>query len=245
MKKFLFTFSFFLITCVTASSQLVFERVGGDTTYGSTGANYAYAYFTNSGSSPVSVRFDRVQDQLPNASWTSSICVGLCYAPFISVVPDTSTINGPEPPVTIMPGERDTMDITFDAPNLGIAHIIVRMYKDDEPSVYVERDFVLNVNTVGINNISTQAENYTLSQNYPNPFNPVTNIEFSIPRSENVTLKVYDILGNEVSVLLNNEKLNSGSYKTNFSGNSLTSGIYYYKLTAGSFSDTKKMMLIK
>ncbi|HAY32521.1 MAG TPA: T9SS type A sorting domain-containing protein [Ignavibacteria bacterium] len=233
------------LTTVSASSQLVFERIGGDTTYGNSDANYAYAYYKNNGSSPVNVRFNRTQDILPNPFWTSSICVGLCYAPFVHVVPDTSAISGPEPPVTIMPGEQDTMDITFYSPNTGIAHIKLRIYVDENPSEFIERDFILNVTSVGINNISSLAESYSLSQNYPNPFNPNTSIEFSITKSDMVTLKVFDILGNEVSSPVSNERLNAGSYKVDFNGNNLSSGIYYYTLSAGNFRETKKMMLVK
>lgn len=86
--------------------------------------------------------------------------------------------------------------------------------------------------------------NYILSQNYPNPFNPTTNISYSIPQLVNVTLKVYDLLGREVVELVNGEK-NPGKYEVIFDGSNLSSGIYFYRLTAGSFSQTKKLLLIK
>jgi len=85
---------------------------------------------------------------------------------------------------------------------------------------------------------------YLLSQNYPNPFNPSTTISFSIPTSEFVTLKVYDVLGREVATLVN-ENLNAGSYSYNFDASNLTSGVYFYKLQAGKYSETKKMILSK
>jgi hypothetical protein len=87
-------------------------------------------------------------------------------------------------------------------------------------------------------------DKYTLSQNYPNPFNPSTLISFGIPKSENVSLKVYDALGREVSSLLNSN-LKAGNYKVDFNGSNLTSGIYFYKLTAGSVIMSKKMLLVK
>src|SRR5690606_31348063 len=86
--------------------------------------------------------------------------------------------------------------------------------------------------------------NYNLAQNYPNPFNPVTTIRYSIPENSNVLLKVYDILGNEIAVLVNEEK-QAGVYEITFNGSSLSSGVYFYKLTAGNFSDTKKLILLK
>jgi hypothetical protein len=83
-----------------------------------------------------------------------------------------------------------------------------------------------------------------LAQNYPNPFNPVTRIMYQIPEPVFVTIKVYDVLGNEIETLLKEEKI-AGSYELEFNGSELTSGIYYYRITAGNFSETKKMILLK
>ena len=85
---------------------------------------------------------------------------------------------------------------------------------------------------------------YGLEQNYPNPFNPVTTIKYQIPEQSFVTLKVYDVLGNEIATLLNEEKP-IGNYEVEFDASSLSSGIYFYKLQAGSFVETKKMLLLK
>ncbi|MCW8960901.1 MAG: T9SS type A sorting domain-containing protein, partial [Ignavibacteriaceae bacterium] len=85
---------------------------------------------------------------------------------------------------------------------------------------------------------------YTLKQNYPNPFNPSTKIAFSIPSSSFVSLKVFDILGNEINALVNRE-LTQGSYEVQFSGTNLPSGVYFYNLTSGDFSKTMKMNLLK
>ena len=87
-------------------------------------------------------------------------------------------------------------------------------------------------------------DNYSLSQNYPNPFNPSTNINFTIPNSEYVTLKVYNILGSEVATLVN-ENLAAGAYRFNFDAQNLASGIYLYELNAGNFREIKKMNLLK
>ena len=85
---------------------------------------------------------------------------------------------------------------------------------------------------------------FSLSQNYPNPFNPTTLIKFSIPVKGNVTLKVYDIIGNEVATLVNENK-DAGTFEVNFSAEDLSSGIYLYQLKSSSFIETKKMTLIK
>jgi len=85
---------------------------------------------------------------------------------------------------------------------------------------------------------------YKLEQNFPNPFNPSTMINYSIPKSSYVTLKIYDMLGREVANLLSEYK-EAGKYSFNFNGKDYSSGIYFYKLTAGDFISTKKMMLNK
>jgi CubicO group peptidase (beta-lactamase class C family) len=86
--------------------------------------------------------------------------------------------------------------------------------------------------------------NYSLNQNYPNPFNPSTTIEFILPKSEFVELKVYNILGKKVATLVSN-KLNSGNHSYTFDGRNLASGIYYCQLVAGEYKEVKKMILIK
>ncbi len=83
-----------------------------------------------------------------------------------------------------------------------------------------------------------------LEQNYPNPFNPTTEIVYSIPQKGYVSLKVYNLLGNEVADLVNGE-MGAGTYQTNFDASSLPSGVYFYKLQTGKFVETKKMLLIK
>ncbi len=93
-------------------------------------------------------------------------------------------------------------------------------------------------------NANTLPTQYSLEQNYPNPFNPSTTIRFTIPQSEFVSLRIYDVLGNEVEALVNHD-LSSGSYNVQFSTNNLSSGVYFYQLVTGSYSETKKMNLIK
>ncbi len=96
-----------------------------------------------------------------------------------------------------------------------------------------------------VENISGVApSNYSLEQNYPNPFNPSTTINFTIPNSEFVTLKVFNILGSEVATLVN-ENLAAGAYRFNFEAANLASGIYLYELNAGNFREIKKMNLLK
>lgn len=85
---------------------------------------------------------------------------------------------------------------------------------------------------------------FNLAQNYPNPFNPSTVISYRLPVSGDVTLKVYDLLGREVAELVNEEKP-AGTYEVTFDASGLSSGVYYYKITAGDYSETKKMVLLR
>lgn len=101
-------------------------------------------------------------------------------------------------------------------------------------------DIITSVNPKP-NNLVT---NYSLSQNYPNPFNPTTTIEFAIPNKAFAKIVVYNLLGEEVKTLLN-EQRNAGRHSVQFDGSSLSSGIYYYRLVANEFIETKKLVLIK
>ncbi len=98
--------------------------------------------------------------------------------------------------------------------------------------------------TVNVDNNETLPNDYYISQNYPNPFNPTTTISYSILQLTYVTLKVYDSLGREIATLVNSEK-NPGKYEVNFDGSKLSSGVYFYRITAGSFTQTKKLILLK
>ncbi len=118
-----------------------------------------------------------------------------------------------------------------------------------EPSIYLI-SAIINGDTlgtiVGVKELSDNLDpkSIELSQNYPNPFNPSTNISFSIPKQEFVTLKIYDVLGKEIVTLVN-EELAAGNHVNTWNAPNVSSGVYFYKLQAGKFSETKKMILIK
>jgi len=102
---------------------------------------------------------------------------------------------------------------------------------------------------IGIQNISTEIPSaYPLEQNYPNPFNSITNVKFQLKsgmlNGGNAKIIVFDILGKEIATLVN-EKLQPGTYQVNFDGSSLTSGVYFYRLTTDNFTETKRMILSK
>ena len=105
--------------------------------------------------------------------------------------------------------------------------------------------YLLAVNgTSSVDELSDSPDGFILSQNYPNPFNPSTRIQYQVPSTSHINLKVYDVLGNEVATLVNEEK-SVGSYEIVFDAKELSSGIYFYTIKAGSFVETKKMILIR
>lgn len=97
---------------------------------------------------------------------------------------------------------------------------------------------------IGIENSSLMVKGFQLSQNYPNPFNPSTKIFFTVLKNSFVNIKVFDVLGREVAELVN-EVVTAGEHNVTFNGETFQSGIYYYKMEAGDFSETKKMILVK
>lgn len=135
-----------------------------------------------------------------------------------------------------------------------LAHSELDMFENvwlTQQGVVDNNDDVVEVAIEWINNSTSVNENnnevilnYHLSINYPNPFNPQTTITYRIPERTFITLKVYDILGNEISTLVNEEK-SAGNYVVEFNGSKLASGIYYYQIQAANIIETKKMVLLK
>ncbi|NOS83663.1 MAG: T9SS type A sorting domain-containing protein [Ignavibacteria bacterium] len=106
-------------------------------------------------------------------------------------------------------------------------------------------NFVIGLNPLGIQTVNSEVPgSFSLSQNYPNPFNPTTNIRFTVPQTGFVKLSVFDMLGREVETLVN-ENLNAGTYNADWNASNYSSGVYFYKIQAGNFSEIKKMILIK
>ncbi len=129
----------------------------------------------------------------------------------------------------------ETQSYSFKDINLQPGKYSYRLKQVDFDGTYKYSDVV---------DVEVEPAAFSLSQNYPNPFNPTTNIQYQIPNRELVTLKVYDVLGNEVATLVNEEK-QAGNYSVKFNGSNLASGIYFYKLSSGNFVQTRKMILLK
>lgn len=141
------------------------------------------------------------------------------------------------------------------AGNDGQLHIIFTEWGvgetvDDDPVytdqvVWYVQDAVVNVpNTADVEQIDTRPGDFTLHQNYPNPFNPSTEISFTLPQAAQVSLRVFNLLGQEVATLVN-EYREAGTHRATFDASQLTSGMYIYRLESGAFSTSRKMMLSK
>ncbi len=147
----------------------------------------------------------------------------------------------------VPPGTTETW-ISVDIPLSAFAPVdltnVFQFKFDGNGTIYLDNIYfstrLSDVREVG----NSFPSDFTLEQNYPNPFNPSTNIRFSLPEANQVTLKVFDMLGQEVTTLVN-EFINAGSYEVTFDASNLPTGIYTYSLTAGNFQSVKKMMLIR
>jgi hypothetical protein len=111
-------------------------------------------------------------------------------------------------------------------------------------STFYIDDLALGSATAVDENSTNVPDQFELKQNYPNPFNPTTTIEYQIPNQSHVVLKVYDVLGNQVAVLVNKDEP-AGKYNINFNASKLSSGVYFYRINTGNFIQTKKFMVLK
>lgn len=144
-------------------------------------------------------------------------------------------------------GKHICLDSTFYAPTGYWKWASVTAYPSwDGPHCYTLYDETQAVSAVNGNGLPTE---FALSQNYPNPFNPTTTVNFDLPNKSDVSIKIYNVLGQVVNTLVD-ESLEAGSYKVEWDGNNdnglhAASGVYFYKIVAGDFVQTKKMMMLK
>jgi hypothetical protein len=164
-------------------------------------------------------------------------CSNPSFSTTISV-PDTIKANDSlVVPVTFIPAQDSNFSVSFNVRYFGTANGSQEM---------IARQVILSVTTGSVSSVKNNAlpGQYELYQNFPNPFNPGTIINYQIPNSGIVTLKVYDILGREIKTLVNEFK-SRGNYSVNFDAGSLSSGVYFYQLKSGGYSSIKKMVLLK
>lgn len=241
MKKLVLTF--ILLTLFSGkhlySQTFNFERTSPEYVYLSPDSIEVKSHYkiTNNLNVVDSLRFIRIAKNLP-VGIVSGICdLRVCWGENTTV-----SVSGWPPGVS-----QDNIYVYF-IDTMGSASgqgtVTYRAERVLNPSEFKVVTFGVTTFPIGIQQISTIVKDFTLSQNYPNPFNPATNIEFSIPKSEYVILKVYDILGREVRQLVS-QNLTAGEYKVDFDAKGLSSGMYYYSLRAGENVSVKKMVLVK
>lgn len=182
----------------------------------------------------------RTINDLPT-DWTSSLCFGEnCYAPFVDSIA-TGTLDP-----NLQPGDTLKTSVYVAPVNIvGTAHVQIEVGTLRNPTERTTLDFYATAIVTDINDLISSL-NYTLEQNYPNPFNPSTNISYSIPERGNVNIKLYDVLGNEIADLLNEEK-EAGEYNLQFNTQNyeLSSGVYFYTMRVNDFVQTRKLILEK
>jgi hypothetical protein len=184
----------------------------------------------------------QVDDEYPSQG---SVLVGYD----LDVVPPPAWIHLQHPTLGIVePQSEDTLVVRFHAMMEDTtAEAVIKIFSNDlnQPVVVIPITIEMLENivtSIGDNGLSPQ--DFALEQNYPNPFNPSTTIKYSIREKSLATLKIYDVLGNEVTTLVNEVKP-AGVYTIRFDASLLTSGVYFYKLSAGNFNQTKKMILLR
>jgi len=132
-------------------------------------------------------------------------------------------------------GTEENPFLTFNIDSTGKATLV----SYDTTRLVIKRD-----TTTGVEKIAETAEGFALSQNYPNPFNPATKIRYNLSKKSDVSLKIYDVLGREIETLVDGN-YSAGEYEADFNASKLASGVYFYRLQAGNFVETKKMVVNK
>ncbi len=163
----------------------------------------------------------------------------------ITFVPQIIHFATPIAPGQVFPNE--IVQVLGGAAGMKIP-IRIKLFSDDFECCYIELSHTFpycDSSTVIIQGHELSIDNYKLGQNYPNPFNPITNISFSVPEESVVEINVYDVSGRLILNLIDNVKYAQGIYSVKFDGNSLPSGMYYYRLKTKDYIETRKMVLIK
>jgi hypothetical protein len=198
-----------------------------------------YIEVENVSQEEIVISFVRAKNDIPE-QWTSSLCFDFCFAPFIDSIATSADFQSSP----VQPGEIRELSVhifPLELDGEGEIEMVIENVNDQQYSETV----VFKVST-GVTSAKDEhiPGKFGLEQNYPNPFNPSTVIKFSLPESERVTLKVFNILGNEIAVLINSI-MNAGSFEYKYDASSLASGIYFYELRTSKFRSVRKMILEK
>jgi hypothetical protein len=206
------------------------------------------------------ITFDKAVDSLNPNGFNTNVMRFPLMGPYSGTVNITQNVVPSPAPGTLTftwsggssinltgtPGAKGlTVSASSNVP-LGSYTVTVTGAESGGPRTHARTFTVLVGNFTGVShNTNEIPKSYQLFQNYPNPFNPSTVIYYSLPKTSEVNLTVYDVLGKQVQGLVNNEIKPAGEYSVKFDATNLTSGVYYYKLVAGDYSDVRKMIVIK
>jgi len=192
---------------------------------------------TNQTAKNLTVFLKRVFNQLPDQDWSSSLCFSSCYSPSMDSVADESS--------PIAPGTSFEASVhIFTGNNPGTAQVTIQIGSVLHPDSRKTFNFTAMTGNSAVTTENSKKMEFRLNQNYPNPFNPSTTIGYYLPTTCKVTLKAFNVLGNETAVLVN-ELQTAGDHTAQFNDANLPSGVYYYRLTAGNSVLTRKMIILK
>ncbi len=243
MFKLLFFTAFYLLLISASLAQELQVITHQTFKYDTLGKEIVFDFEVVNISPDTQIVFEvRTINNLP-LDWTSSLCFGqLCFPPDTDSIATTPPL--PEPPLA----PNDTLITSLHVYTLntnGTAYVQIQVGTFSNPNQRVTLNFIATTDpSVNIESEENPAANYYLAQNYPNPFNPSTKIDYYVRESGHVSLKVFNILGVEVSTLVNEFK-SVGNYSAIFNADRLSSGVYIYKLDVNGYSQTRKMILEK
>ncbi len=224
-----------------------------DTTYSADTLNSEIIFeitVTNTSNSELTLYVKRTVNNLPS-DWTSSLCFNYCFSPTLDSIATSSDFGAR--PLSVGESRELTLHV-FPHTNNGTGYVTLRFGDAFNFSDSLVIDFTAATNPVGVESEEHEVTEFHLSQNYPNPFSAkggqTTTIKYTIPKISGVemqhsaSLRVYNILGEEIATLVN-KRQTPGNYSVTFDAGKLTSGIYFYRLQVGNYSATKKMILIR
>ncbi len=253
MKTFVILLLTFLSVTINAQS---FTAVA-DTTSAQDTLNSEMVFnitVTNVSDNDLTLYVKRTVNNIP-LDWTSSLCFNFCFSPDLDSIATTSDFGSR----SLSAGESRELSLhIFPHSSSGTGNVSLRIGDVNNFADSVVIDFTAIANPLGVEDENRSVFRFELNQNYPNPFykgsgeNSTTTITYSVKGiTTTITLTVYDVLGRKVATLVNNKSVpnSGGNYSVQFNPNSadeqLPTGIYFYRLQAGKFSQTKKMILMK
>jgi len=193
---------------------------------------------------PVTITMDKDKNIIANFATAKLTVITNCNPSYAGTITGNGVYNyGTSVTVTAAPNNTAGSNYKF----VNWTENNVELTKNSSYTFIItaNRNLVANfVDATSVEKESGIPKEYSLLQNYPNPFNPSTTVKYTIPKSEFVTLKIYNLLGREILTLVNEEEL-PGNYEVKLDGTNLSSGIYFYKLQTEDFTQTKKMILLK